>query len=149
MTKIISILSVASMIFITSCGKEGLGNDVDFSNSLNPYIEFSSTDPVDVSIGDTVEVAVDIRTAFQQGVTVYYDVSAPLNLKDQTFVIERNSLEAAGMFTIPEDVVLDPSGITNATVTLTKAVTDDGEMLTIGRYNDPSTEAFDVHISQP
>lgn len=149
MKRIIMILSAAITIFIASCGKEDLGNKIDFSNTLNPYVALRSTDTVDAVEGDSVSVAVGMRTAFQQNVTVYYSVSAPINLKDQTFVIARNLLRATGKFVVPAGAVTDPSGVADATVAITKAVTDDGEALTLGRYNDSTTQVFDVHITKP
>ncbi|MBA4166658.1 MAG: hypothetical protein H0X41_03790 [Chitinophagaceae bacterium] len=143
------ILSLAAVIFLVSCDKKSSGTEFDFSNSLTPYVTLRNTDTVDALEGDSVSLSVGMRTAFQQNVTVYYNVSAPVNLTDQTIVIGRNLLRAAGKFKIGEGIVTDPSGSENADVILTKAVTDDGTLLTLGRYNDPSSQTLDVVISKP
>lgn len=148
MKKIIILLSAAVALIIVSCGKKGLGNDIDFTNTLNPYVALRNTDTVEAAEGDSVSVSVGMRTAFQRNVTVYYNVSAPVNLTDQTITIPRNTTRSAGKFGIPEGVLTGSSDTADATVSLTKAVTDDGEVLTLGRYNDSTSQVFDVRITR-
>jgi hypothetical protein len=150
MNKALLILSVAGTLFFASCDKESSGTINDFSNSLPAYVDLAGAqDTLEVSEGDSVALTFNMRTAIQQAVTITYSVSAPVSLTDQTVVIPRNLLKGTGSFKIPEGVVTDPSGSEYATMTVTKATTADGESLTLGRYNDATTQVKTFNIFIP
>jgi hypothetical protein len=149
MSKTLLLISLLVVALITSCDKKSPGNDYDLTNALNSYVTLTSTKPIDVVEGDSVSISFTMRTAFQQKVTVYYAVSSPVNLVDQSVIIGRNLLKAKGTFKIPEGIITDSSGTETAVLSVTKATTDDGQILTIGRYNDSTAQKVNIVISVP
>src|SRR4051812_29790472 len=104
MKKILSILTISAFAFaFQACDKEDAATaGLDFSNSVNPYVEVTATGPtaglisskeVEVSRGKSATVTFTMRTAFQEATNVTYSVvGAGLNLTNQTATIDRNKL---------------------------------------------------------
>lgn len=148
MKKVIFAIFTISIIF-QSCGKhESLGDNYDLSNTLAPYVTLSSTSAKTVKQGASTTVTFQLRTALQQKVTVYYDVTGGgVNLTNQTFVIDREKTSAAATINIPVNVIVPPATSATATLKLVKAVTESGEMLTIGSKNNPEVQKVTINIT--
>jgi hypothetical protein len=149
MKKILIIFSVVCLGF-QACNKdEAATAGFDFSASLPAYVELSSTAAKTVKQGASTTVTFVMRSAFQQAVTVYYDVTGGgVNLTNQTVVIERNKLTAVATINIPAGVIVAPNTTATATLTLTKAVTASGTQLTIGQKNIPAAQKVTINITQ-
>ena len=148
MNKALFIVSAIAVVFITSCDKESSGTIHDFSNTLPAYVDLTGAgSTVDVAPGDTASVTLVMRNAIQQDVTITYSVSAPVGATDQTFTIPRNLLRGTGKFKIPDDA-LGTSDTVTATLNITKAATADGQLLTLGRYNDPASQTITYSIAE-
>jgi hypothetical protein len=148
MRKIPVILSIF-ILSLQACNKEDAATaGFDFSNTLPPYVELASTAAKTVKQGSSTTVTFQMRTAFQQAVTVYYDVTGGgVNLTNQSVVIERNKLNAATTINIPAGVITAPNTSATATLTLVKAVTAGGTQLTIGQKNSPATQKVTLNIT--
>lgn len=148
MKKILAILSM-SIICLQACNKDDLGTaGLDFSNSLPPYVELASTSAKTVKQGASTTVTFQMRTAFQQAVTVYYNITGDVNLTNQTAVIDRNKLTTVATINIPANVIVSPNTPATATLTLVKATTADGTALTIGQKNTPANQKITINITQ-
>ena len=132
-----------------SCDKhESAGDNYDFSNSLAPYVALSSTAAKTVKQGTSTTVTFQLRTALQQKVTVYYDVTGGgVNLTNQTFVIDREKTSATATVNIPANVIVAPAPSATATLKIVKAVTDAGTLLTLGSKNTPETQKITINIT--
>lgn len=148
MKKIIFAIFAIAIIF-QSCDKhDSPGDNYDLSDSLAPYVALSSTAAKTVQQGASTTVTFQLRTALQQKVTVYYDVTGGgVNLTNQTFVIDREKTSAAATINIPANVIVPPATSATATLKLVKAVTESGEMLTIGSKNNPETQKVTINIT--
>ena len=134
---------------IQSCDKhESLGDNYDLSNTLTPYVALSSTSAKTVKQGASTTFTFQLRTALQQKVTVYYDVTGGgVNLTNQTVVIDRDKTSAVATVNIPANVIVAPATSATATLTLVKAVADNGTLLTIGSKNNPTTQKVIINIT--
>ena len=143
----ISILTLAAMV--QSCDKHvSPGDYFDLSNTLPHYVALSSTADKTVKQGSSTTVAFQLRTALQQKVTVYYDVTGGgVNLNNQTVVIDLERTSATATIDIPANVIVAPATSATATLTLVKAVADDGALLTIGAKNNPQTQKLNINIT--
>ena len=143
----IAILTLAAMV--QSCDKHvSPGDYFDLSNTLPHYVALSSTADKTVKQGASTTVAFQLRTALQQKVTVYYDVTGGgVNLTNQTVVIDRERTSATATIDIPANVIVAPATSATATLTLVKAVADDGTLLTIGAKNNPQTQKLNINIT--
>jgi hypothetical protein len=148
MKKIFFAIFILATI-VQSCDKhESLGDNYDLSNTLPPYVALSSTAAKTVKQGASTTVTFQLRTAMQQKVTVYYDVTGGgVNLTNQTVVIDREKTSATATINIPANVIVAPATTAKATLTLTKAVTESGTMLTIGSKNTPETQKVTINIT--
>jgi hypothetical protein len=148
MKKIFLYISVLAIFSSSSCDKEDSpGDNYDFSNSLPPYVALSSTAAKTVRQGNPVTFTFQLRTAMQQKVTVYYDVTGGgVNLTNQTAVIDRDKTSSVATVNIPT-VIVAPATTATATLTLVKAVADDGTLLTIGSRNNPATQKVTINIT--
>lgn len=148
MKKIFSAIFIVTIVF-QSCDKhESRGDNYDLSNTLAPYVALSSTAPKTVKQGASTTVTFQLRTALQQKVTVYYDVTGGgVNLTNQTFVIDREKTSATATVTIPANVIVPPAASATATFKLVKAITEGGQMLTIGSKNNPETQKLTITIT--
>ncbi len=149
MKKIPVILSIL-ILCLQACNKDKAGTaGFDFSNSISPYVELASTSAKTVKQGSSATVTFQMRTGFQQAVTVYYDVTGGgVNLTNQTAVIERNKLNTAATINIPAGVIPASGTTATATLTLVKAVTASGTQLTIGQKNTPATQKVTLNITK-
>lgn len=148
MKKIFLYISVLGLLGIVSCEKDASpGDNYDFSTSLPPYVTLSSTAAKTVKQGTSTTVTFQMRTAMQQKVTVYYDVTGGgVNLLNQTAVIDRDKTSIVATVNIPV-VIVAPATTATATLTLVKAVADDGTLLTIGSKNTPATQKLTLNIT--
>jgi hypothetical protein len=142
-----SIFILAALV--QSCAKhESLGDNYDLSNTLPPYVALSSTAAKTVKQGTSTTVTFQLRTAMQQKVTVYYDViGGGVNLTNQSFVIDREKTSATATINIPGNVIIAPATTATAMLTLVKAVTENGTLLTIGSKNNPGTQKLTINIT--
>ncbi|MBL7708827.1 MAG: hypothetical protein JNJ86_07120 [Chitinophagaceae bacterium] len=142
------IITILSLLSLQSCDKyESPGDEYDFSQNLPPYVALSSTAAKTVREGTAATFTFQLRTALQQKVTVYYDVTGGgVNLLNQTAVIDRDKTSIAATVNIPV-VIVPPATTTTATLTLVKAVADDGTLLTIGSKNNPATQKVTINIT--
>jgi hypothetical protein len=147
MKQMLFLVSVAGLFALTSCDKKtSPGDNFDFSNALPPYVTLSSTATKTVHQGSNVNFTFQMRTAMQQTVTVYYDVTGDVNLTNQTVVIDRDKTSAVASVAIPSDAIIAPNTSATATLTLVKAVAADGTQLTIGQKNTPATQKVTINI---
>jgi ABC-type proline/glycine betaine transport system ATPase subunit len=147
MKKIFLALSVVALFSLSSCDKkDSPGDNWDLSNSLPPYVALSSTAAKTIHQGTSTTVTFQMRTAMQQTVTVTYDVTGAVNLANQTVVFDREKISVNATVNIPNNVIVPPATTATATLTLTKAVTADGKMLTIGSKNTPATQKVTLNI---
>lgn len=149
MKKILVIISIF-VIGLQACNKEDAETaGLDFSNSLPPYVELASTSSKTVKQGTSTSVTFQMRTAFQQPVTVTYNVTGGgVNLTNQTATIDRNKLTTVATINIPANVIVAPATTATATLTLVKAVRADGTQLTIGQKNTPATQVVTLKITK-
>ena len=136
-------------VLTQSCGKhESPGDNYDLSNTLSPYVALSSVSAKTVKQGASTTFTFQLRTALQQKVTVYYDVTGGgINLTNQTVVIDREKTSAVATVNIPANVIVAPATSATATLTLVKAVADDGTLLTLGSKNNPTTQKVVINIT--
>jgi len=135
--------------FLTACDKhESPGDNYNLSDTLPPYVALSSTAAKTVQQGSSTTVTFQTRTALQQKITVYYNVTGGgVNLTNQTVVIDRDKTSATATINIPNNVIVAPATTAKATLTLVKAVKEDGNLLTIGSKNNPETQKLDINIT--
>jgi hypothetical protein len=148
MKKIFFAIFILSAI-IQSCDKhESAGDNYDLSNTLSPYVALTSTTAKTLKQGTSTTVAFQMRTAMQQKVTVYYDVTGGgVNLTNQTLVFDREKTSATATINIPANVIVPPATTAKATLTVIKAVAEDGTLLTIGSKNNPETQKVTINIT--
>ncbi|HEX7903022.1 MAG TPA: hypothetical protein VF487_04005 [Chitinophagaceae bacterium] len=148
MKKIVLYISVLGLLTVQSCEKDASpGDNYDFSTSLPPYVALSSTAAKTVKQGTSTTFTFQMRTAMQQKVTVYYDVTGGgVNLTNQTAVIDRDKTSVVATVNIPV-VIVAPATTATATLTVVKAVADDGSLLTIGSKNNPTTQKVTLNIT--
>ncbi|MEI9910579.1 MAG: hypothetical protein WDO71_13440 [Bacteroidota bacterium] len=148
MKKIFLYISVLAIFSLSSCDKEDSpGDNYDFSESLPPYVALSSTAAKTVRQGNPVTFTFQLRTAMQQKVTVYYDVTGGgVTLTNQAAIIDRDKTSIIATVNIPT-VIVAPATTATATLTLVKAVADDGTLLTIGSRNNPATQKVTINIT--
>ena len=121
-------------------------NTIDLGNTLQPYVELTSTAAKTVKQGTATTVAFRMRTGLQQKVTVHYDVTGAVNLPNQTLVLDKEALTGTATINVPANVIVAPATSATATVTLRKAVKEDGTELTIGAKNTPATQTVTLNI---
>jgi hypothetical protein len=148
MKKVIFAIFAIAIIF-QSCDKhDSPGDNYDLSNTLAPYVALSSTKTWSVKQGYDTTISFQLRTAMQQKVTVYYDITGGgINLTNQTVVIPRDKTTGTANIHIPNNVITPPATSATATLKLVKAVTESGEMLTIGSKNNPETQKVTINIT--
>jgi hypothetical protein len=136
-------------VLIQSCGKhESPGDNFDLTNTLPPYVALSSTSAKTVKQGASTTFTFQLRTALQQKVTVYYDVTGGgINLTNQTVVIDREKTSAVATVNIPANIIVAPATSATATLVLVKAVADNGMLLTIGSKNNPTTQKVTINVT--
>lgn len=145
---LIVIISIAGIL--QSCNKENAGSEgFDFSNNIPPYVELTSTAAKTVKQGASTTFTFQMRTAFQETVTVTYDVTGGgVNLTNQTVIIDRNKFTAVATVNIPNNVIVAPATTATATLTVVKAVTASGRQLTLGAKNEPAKQKVTINITQ-
>jgi hypothetical protein len=148
MKKICFALFILS-IMIVSCTKyESPGFNYDLTETLPAYVALSSTAAKTVKQGTSTTVTFQMRTAMQQKVTVFYEVTGGgVNLVNQTVEIDREKTTAVATINIPANVIVPPATSASATLTLVKAVREDGTQLTIGSKNNPQTQKVPITIT--
>ena len=146
MKKLLFFFSL-SVCLLQACIKEDVGmNTIDLSNTMQPYVELTSTAAKTVKQGTATTVAFRMRTGLQQKVTVHYDVTGAVNLPNQTLVLDKEALTGTATINVPANVIVSPATSATATVTLRKAVKEDGTELTIGAKNTPATQTVTLNI---
>jgi uncharacterized protein YcfL len=147
MKKILLFLFASSLVLLQACDKDDPAlKDVDLSNTIQPYLEFNSTEDRTVKQGTQASLTVQMRTGLQQPVTVHYDVTGAVNLPNQTLVLEKEKTSGAIIVSIPANVVVPPATSATAVVTLKRAVRQDGTELTLGSKNMPGTQKVTLLI---
>lgn len=148
MKKLIYICLLMPLAF-QSCKKEfSPGDNYDFSNSLPPYVAFRALTPITVKEGASASLPFGMRTSLQQTVTVTYSVTGAVNLANQMFVIPKEATSANGSVAIPAGTIVAPATTATATVTIVKAVKEDGTALTIGANNVASAQTITLNITK-
>lgn len=149
MKKIFLAIFVVSMVLVSCDKHESAGDAVYLDQTLPPYVALSSTAAKTVKQGNSTTVTFQLRTALQQKVTVYYDVTGGgLNLTNQTLVIDREKTSGTATVSIPANLIVPPATTASATLKLTKATTESGTQLTIGSKNNPDTQKITINITQ-
>ena len=146
MKKTFLISIVLSVVVFQACDKAGLGDAVYLSNTVAPYASIPDTEPIVVVQGEEAEVTFAVRTAFQEEVTLYYNVSGAIDLPDQSAVLERNKTSTTVSIPVPDGLVNSVDETAEAVVTLTKATTAGGTELRIGAINDPENQNVSLII---
>lgn len=132
MKKILLLVYIA--LTLTACKKNFNGDTYNFEVSLPPYVELEGEKEVEVSEGNAITVAVNMRVAQQQDVQVNYVVTGALN-KQGTITINRNTLKGAATIAIPTGTVPATAATSKAALQITGAkTTATNTTLTIGRY---------------
>jgi hypothetical protein len=136
------------LVCLQACSKhDSPGDNYDLSNTLPPYVALSSTAAKTVAQGSSTSVTFQMRTALQQAVTVYYDVTGGgVNLTNQTVIIDRDKTSVVATVAIPNNVIVPPATSATATLKLVKATKADGTLMTIGSKNNPSTQVVTINI---
>ena len=119
-------------------------DNLDFSNSLNPYVEFNSPPAVVVEPGVDVNLQVTMRVAIQNNLSVAYTVTGDVDDQSQV-VIPAASLSS--FITIP-----GISGEGQAIVTLVNAQSEGSEEFTVGRGDSSlglSTTSVEINWANP
>lgn len=148
MKKIFFPIILVLFVLVQSCDKEDSpGDNYDFTQSLPAYVALSSTSAKTVAQGNSTSFTFQMRTAIQQTVTVTYSVTGAVNLANQTVIIDRDKTTASATVMIPNNVITPPATSATAMLTLVKAVTADGKMLTIGSKNDAATQKVTINIT--
>jgi hypothetical protein len=148
MKKLLFFLCLSPFLLL-ACIKEDVGMElIDFSNTIQPYVEFSSTTAKSVKQGASTTVTFQMRTGLQQKVTVHYDVTGAVSLANQTLVIDKEKMTGTATISIPANVITPPATSATATVTLRRAVKEDGTELTIGSKNNPASQKVTLNIVQ-
>lgn len=147
MKKIPAIIFSFLLLALTACNKEDAATEgFDFSNTIQPYVELSSTKAVTKKQGESLDVTFQMRTGLQQKVTVYYDITGGgINLTNQTATIEKEKTSVTKTIAIPGGIITPPATSATATLTVTKAVKEDGTELTLGR-NNPASQKLTINI---
>jgi len=147
MKKIIGIFLVFCLV-LQACDKdEAATKGFDFSSSIPPYVELTSTTTRNVRPDTTLTFTFQMRTALQEVVTVYFDaMGGGLNLTNQTVVIDRNKLTASVNIKVPANAIVAPNTTATAVLTLVKAVTASGTQLTIGQKSTPEAQKVTINI---
>ncbi len=148
MKKIFLYISVIALLGTQSCDKySSPGDEYDFSNSLPPYVALSSTAAKTVKQGTSTTFTFQLRTSLQQATTVTYDVTGGgVNLTNQTAIIDRDKTSVVATVNIPV-VIVAPATTATAILTLVKATTADGKLLTVGAKNTPATQKVTINIT--
>lgn len=150
MKKLIYICLLLPFVAFQSCKKAASpGDNYDFSNSLPPYAALGSlaTRTIKNPTKDTtVAVAVVVRTAMQQAVTVTYSVSGAVTQTNQTVTIAKNTVSVNASVPFTKNILVAPATSITATVTLTKAVAADGTVLALGANNVASAQKVDIKV---
>lgn len=142
-----TILIILSVCVLSCSKKDSPGDNWDFSNTLPPYVALSSTASKTVKQGTSTTVTFQLRTAQQQKVTVYYDVTGGgVNLTNQSVVIDRDKVSSIATINIP-NVIVAPATSATATLTLVKATNESGTMLTVGSRNNPASQKVTINIT--
>lgn len=132
---------------LMACEKPSIEDEeIDLSNTLQPYVELSNTTAKTVKQGASTTVTFQMRTALQQKVTVYYDVTGDVNMTNQSVVIEKEKTTGTATINVPAGTIVAPATSATATVTLKKAVKDDGTELTLGAKNVPASQVVTLNI---
>lgn len=139
---------LSSLLLFAACNKKDAGTaGLDFSNTVPPYVELTSTATKTVKQGSSVSIAFQMRQALQQKVTVYYDVTGGgVNLTNQTVTFDKEKTSATASVAIPANVIVPPATSATATFTVKKAVKEDGTELTLGSKNTPATQKLTINI---
>lgn len=143
-------LPILCIIILSSCDKKNSpGDNYDFSNSLPPYVTISSpsTFARTVKQGASTTVTFQLRTAMQQPVTVYYDITGAFTATNKSVTIDREKTSVTETISIPANLVVAPATSATATLTLTKAVAADGTQLTIGQKNNAADQKVTITIT--
>jgi hypothetical protein len=147
MKKITLLLFLFMTMAFVACEKDDAKTEgIDLSNTLEPYIEFTSTAAKTVKQGQSASVGFTMRTGLQQKVTVYYDVTGAVNLPNQTLVLDKEAVTGTATISIPANAIVAPATSATATVTLKRAVKEDGTELTIGSKNQPESQKVTLDI---
>lgn len=149
MKKIFLAIFISTAI-LQSCDKhESRGDNWDLSNTLAPYVALSSTSAKTVRQGTSTTVTFQMRTAMEQKVTVYYDVTGGgVDLTNQTVVFDREKTSVMASINIPSNVIIPPATTATAMLKVIKAVSENGQMLTLGSKNNPETQKITINITQ-
>lgn len=139
-------LLFTAMLFAACDKDEAMTEGIDLSNTLEPYLEFTSTSAKQVKQGTATTVGFQMRTGLQQKVTVHYDVTGAVNLPNQTLVIDREATTGQATINIPTNAIVAPATSATATVTLKRAVKEDGTELTLGAKNQPASQVVTLNI---
>lgn len=133
---------------LAACNKKDAATKgIDLSNTISPYVELTSTAAKTVKQGKSVNVSFQMRTGLQQKVTVYYDVTGGgVNLAGQTVVFDREKTTVTASIAIPANVLVPPATSATATLTVKKAVTENGTELTLGSRNTPASQKLTLNI---
>lgn len=144
MKKIFYSIAAVSVMALASCGKDEVGREYDFADSISPYIIIGKT-ALSATPGSAPKVRFTMRTGLSQTVTVTYSISGSVTAENQTAVIDR--------YTTTKDVEIPiPVGTptpSTALVTLVSAAKSDGTQLTIGRYAVAEGEKVTINIDEP
>lgn len=147
MKKILAFILPLALLF-QSCDKDDAGLDgIDLSNSVAPYVELTSIGNTTVYQDTTIVFTFQMRTAFQEPVTVTYSLSGDINEPNKTVVIDRNKLTANVDVVIPDNIIVAPATTAQVVLTLNSARTASGRDLTIGAKNQPATQKKTINIT--
>lgn len=134
MKKISIILSASlAVLLFSACEKESSGDNVLQGTFTVPYASVapSVTEFEPPTKDTTAPFAFSIRRAMNQNVTVSYAVSGVVTLNNQTVVIAKNTTSKAVLVPLRANIVVPPA-TGKVTITVSKAVMDDGTVLRLG-----------------
>ncbi|WP_316735731.1 hypothetical protein [Pedobacter aquatilis] len=147
MKKLLILASMVGLVLLQSCEKKGPGDNYDFTNSLAPYVSLSSTAAKAIKQGSSGTFTFLVKTSLQQAVTVTYNVSGAVTLTNQTVTIAKDALTGTANVAIPAGTIVAPATTAVATLSLVKAVKEDGTVLTLGATNNSATQKVTINIT--
>lgn len=120
------------ILALASCEKDYPGDSYDFSASVAPFVELAAKTTATVKQGANHTSVVQIRTAFQEDLTVGYQITGDYTASG-TVVLPRNSRTVNLVIAIPAGLVVDPAVSISSVLKIVSATRASGEPVIIGR----------------
>lgn len=121
-----------SILTIASCEKDYAGDSYDFSNSVAPYVELASKSTLSVKEGVASNIAVQVRTAFQEDVTVGYQITGGYTASGN-ITLPRNTRSVNFALNVPVGTVPVADATATAVFKIVSVTRPSGGAIIVGR----------------